>query len=442
MNLIRQFAKVTTFVVAAFAMLFASGCSENTDEPTPGGLSVTPTTSVTFDADGGTMTLTVESDTAWDATTQQDWLTIVEGDTSFELTADPNPDTESRAGEVIVSNGVESVTVSVTQAASEPSEPVQMWYDAGRYWGDQYFGEGTSNIQLVFIDVDPALEPSSGNGLYLDMIAEPMDESKTVEFLEIPAGTYTLNDSNEVNTISVGDYTYMRPFIDFVWADMIPLTEGTVTVEGTRPNYTITVDFPNNGNRVYAQYKGDIKLPNPNYVIPEIDFGTLTKPNIINYHSNPYNDYSVDRWELFASAPEVSVSGTSYMGSGYAFEMSHIFTAIGSGNQIPDGVYTIDYSGDPMTVEGASSTNSSHAGAWVIHLENNLSDVYALVQGTITFSYENGEYTAEIDAVTDLGTVVTGTVKVPWVKESNGNDPLTGTPGDLDYDPTDDDYDI
>lgn len=77
--------------------------------------------SLSFDQNGGSAQVDIDgdpSDCAWQASTQQDWLSLSassgEGDAAIEITATPNPSAETREGTVSVAGK----TVSVSQAAN------------------------------------------------------------------------------------------------------------------------------------------------------------------------------------------------------------------------------------------------------------------------------------------------------------------------------------
>lgn len=323
-------------------------------------------------------------------------------------------------------------------------EPITLFYNDGAYYGDAYYGKGTENFQLTFLDVDPYGDAVNATFLSLDIIAETMNTSSSVEFLEIPDGTYEITDSHTPKTVATGDYTYIHPIVNLAYGDKIPVTGGSVTIEGnTADGYSIRVDLLHAGGRFVGEYKGAISLKNPNYVIPAIDLGTLTRLNVMNYYANPFNDYSVDGYQMHVSEEGVTIQNSQYMGTGWAVELPNILVPSGSRRGIPDGTYDIGSGSGPMTVTAGSQSEDGRHGMWIVRVENNLNGgAYPIVGGTLTSAYKDGEYTISINGTTDKGTVVTGTIRVLWESPLPEEGAISGTPGDFNYDFANDNYDI
>lgn len=323
-------------------------------------------------------------------------------------------------------------------------EPITLFYNDGRYYGDAYYGKGTENFLLTFLDVDPYGDAVNATFLCLDIIAETMDTSSSIEFLEIPNGTYEITDSHTPKTVATSDHTYIHPIVNLAYGDKIPVTGGSVTIEGnTADGYSIRVDLLHAGGRFVGEYKGAISLKNPNYVIPAIDLGTLTRLNVMNYYANPFNDYSVDGYQMHVSEEGVIIQNSQYMGTGWAVELPNIMVPSGSRRGIPDGTYNIGSGTGPMTVTAGSQSEDGRHGMWIVRVENNLNGgAYPVVGGTLTSSYKDGEYTIAINGTTDKGTVVTGTIRVPWESPLPEEGAISGTPGDFNYDFAKDNYDI
>ncbi|MDR2890237.1 MAG: hypothetical protein LBV18_01310 [Alistipes sp.] len=439
--------------LCALALGLAVSCGDPDKEPTP------PTPEAPAAPTGltvGTLTTTTAA-LSWSAVEGADGYNVTIGDGEATSVTSPAYAAEGLTPETVYTWKVQAVkgdlasdwtdgtAFTTLKENEEPEpEPLKLFVDNNYEHNRGIYSDGADNLNIGFLDIDPWGTETSGTLIRLDMATAPINVDKTTEFLQIPNGTYELNTSTEAGSIFHNDtYSFVQIIEDAFPTAMFGLTGGTMTVEGSHPDdYTITVDFTyTNGEedmRFYGIYEGPILMKNPDYVIPAIDFGTLVKSNGVNFYSNPYDDYSVDRWAIYASDPGVEKQGGNYLGEGYVIELSHIFTAIGSNKQIPDGEYTIDYSGDAGTVEGAKSDNASHSGAWIVKMENTYSQApVALVQGKMTFAYVDGEYTIEVDAVSDKGTVVTGTVKIAHEADL-GDGTVGGTPGDIDYDPDND----
>ena len=117
------------FVLAAF-----TGCSNSDDDPLPveedATLAATPT-SFSFDADGGTTTFSVSSNTTWRINFQStDWcrpsIQTTSGNATVTLSADANSlEKERTLSFTITAAGAADVVLQISQAAqdAEPSEP-------------------------------------------------------------------------------------------------------------------------------------------------------------------------------------------------------------------------------------------------------------------------------------------------------------------------------
>ncbi len=71
-----------------------------------------------FTAEGSTETVDVTAGTNWKVTANRDWIEIVEGESSFDVTVGENDTEESRSGTITVKNSVSEVKVAVTQVVA------------------------------------------------------------------------------------------------------------------------------------------------------------------------------------------------------------------------------------------------------------------------------------------------------------------------------------
>ena len=85
-------------------------------------LSVT-TTSLSIQGTGGSQSVSVQSNACWKASTHDSWLhvdnTSHKGSASVQVSADANEKLTERTGSVTISDGINSATISVTQAAGQ-----------------------------------------------------------------------------------------------------------------------------------------------------------------------------------------------------------------------------------------------------------------------------------------------------------------------------------
>lgn len=83
-------------------------------------------TSLGFEAGGGTLSFTITSNTSW-TISKPEWCALSQtsgtGNAVISVTANENPNTEQRSGEVTVAGEyVKSVSIAVTQKAKEKEE--------------------------------------------------------------------------------------------------------------------------------------------------------------------------------------------------------------------------------------------------------------------------------------------------------------------------------
>ena len=90
-------------------------------------IAVNPT-ELSFEAAGGTQTLTTTANAEWSVSVDQDWVTlsatsVPEGESTVDVTAAENEVTEERSATITFANGDDKVTVTVKQAAAEEVVP-------------------------------------------------------------------------------------------------------------------------------------------------------------------------------------------------------------------------------------------------------------------------------------------------------------------------------
>lgn len=93
-----------------------------TEEPISGPVKKTLSTDLTtlsFEAEGGTSSFAITSNTSW-SITKPEWCSLSEssgtGNATISVTANENPNTEQRSGQIVISgDGANSVTITITQ---------------------------------------------------------------------------------------------------------------------------------------------------------------------------------------------------------------------------------------------------------------------------------------------------------------------------------------
>ncbi len=109
--------KYISFLLTSLALLWTAGCSD--DDTALSSLTIDTTSSVGFDANGGTGTITYTATGAVTATSDQSWLTVStpsNGTVTFTVAA--NDDIVSRTGQVILSCDGITQSVGITQTGA------------------------------------------------------------------------------------------------------------------------------------------------------------------------------------------------------------------------------------------------------------------------------------------------------------------------------------
>ncbi len=292
--------------------------------------------------------------------------------------------------------------------------PLTLFNDGAQYLGDVIFGEGTENVVLNFLDVDPYGGEVDATQIVLDIITTTMDNHPTIEFFNLPAGTYEINDTFGVNTIAVGDHTYMQSIVGGFPAGRWAIEGGTMTVAGDNTGYTMTFELLLEGGRILAEYNGTLPLENP-YYLPRygevMDFGTMTHIFTANYYNNVFGDLTVDSWVLSAVTNANIMPGTE---DGWLFN-AQLLTHLNRGRPLPDGEYTVSDSMLPWTVLPGvfNEQEGTRDGLCIVRAEGGqlMRPVYPLTSGKLTTSSSGGVYTIVVDAFTSDGLNVKGTIQ-------------------------------
>lgn len=81
------------------------------------------TTSISMQSEGGTQAVSVQSNASWKASTRDSWLhvdgTSHKGSSSVQVTVDMNDRLTERSGSITITDGINSATVTVLQAAGQ-----------------------------------------------------------------------------------------------------------------------------------------------------------------------------------------------------------------------------------------------------------------------------------------------------------------------------------
>jgi hypothetical protein len=303
-----------------------------------------------------------------------------------------------------------------------------VWGDIALYYGDLY-GPDSRNFALYFQDADVVDPEWNGNviELDLDVISPVIDDGPTVQFLEIPSGTYVVDGSNDILTIDPRYSALLMVVAEEVEEDL-GLVSGFMMVSGNPENYRMTFDMElSNGEMFYAVYEGPLVIPNPDYVEPmppfedDVDMGTLPMQGELLYVSDPFDEPTVDAYLTEGFSPEVQLvmdtpTSGHYEGTGWIIGDIQFHAELGAGPIIPDGEYEIADSNDPGYVLAGfvNPNNNALVGLWARWIEDDdVINIAPVLSGTVTSAYVEGVYTITVDGVDNAGhsikAIVTGT---------------------------------
>lgn len=236
-------------------------------EPAQPSLSVAPET-LSFKAEGETLELTVTAkDVNWTATCDAKWLTITggsgDGNATVAVKAEPNTaPTPLSTTIVFAGEGVEPVSIAVTQAAKfDPGEAAVLTL-AEAYWAGDYWGTAGTLNDLYIVLTDMPMQngaltyPGKIIQLDLNIPATTFDKVETVvagsytpSYTLTPLQRYTFN-SDEVSYIWDYDASGAKTATHYT-------TGGSVTIARSAAGYTIDLDLKMDDNTTYkAHYEG------------------------------------------------------------------------------------------------------------------------------------------------------------------------------------------
>ena len=226
--------------------------------------------SLSFKADGETLELTVTAkDVSWTATSEASWLTITggsgDGDATVQVKADPNTTSASQNTTIVVSGeGVDAVTIPVTQAAKvDPGEVVTLTH-AEAYWTDDYWDTAGTLNELYIVMTDMPIQNGvltyPGKIIQIDLNI-PATTFAKVE--EVVAGNY----SPSYSLTPTQRYTFNSDEVSYIWdydASGVVTTRryttgGSVTISRSGNNYTIDLSLTMDDNSTFnARYNGSM----------------------------------------------------------------------------------------------------------------------------------------------------------------------------------------
>lgn len=156
--------------------------------------------------------------------------------------------------------------------------PQPLYRTAGLEEGEGYYGDfyenGTNSFVFFLTEFQPPrTATTNGYDFSFDLTTIAVDASPSKQYLDIPAGTYTIGEAGVAGKVNANGSAVI-PVVDGVY-DFYGLrvfTGGTVKISKSGENYTISLDVTFEGyfeaipeEEFHARYIGPMQIPNPNY---------------------------------------------------------------------------------------------------------------------------------------------------------------------------------
>lgn len=188
-----------TFIIAVLSVVLVSCRKENGD-----GI-VSSSTSLTFPANGGSQNVTITSSSDWSVVNIPSWISATpstgyKGRSVLVVTVSNNYSTSERTGGIIVGNGSDNVTISISQSAADVINEISANVSSLSFSAD---GESknisiTSNFSWETIDKPSwiTISPSSGTKGTTNLTVTASKSSSTTS----RTGTISLGKSSSATT--------------------------------------------------------------------------------------------------------------------------------------------------------------------------------------------------------------------------------------------------
>ncbi len=192
----------TAALFLCLAVVSFASCGDdeggNGPEPVVPELSAAPA-DLSFVAAGETKTIEVKArNVAWKATTTAEWLTLTDAsgsaDGTVRVEADPNTGDKALKATILISGeGVETVTVNVSQAAADAPLPEvsasvkNLTFTCGDYYSKEFTveadGEWTAVADAAWIELDQKTQEGSYNGTVTVSVAKNGGAARDTEIV-------------------------------------------------------------------------------------------------------------------------------------------------------------------------------------------------------------------------------------------------------------------
>lgn len=443
------------------------GCNEPVEEPKPEvktPVIMLEKESVEAMTEGETITVSYTIENAVEGTTltvteEAAWIeniAVAEDAISFDVAA--NETFEAREATLTVAyDGAENATLTVTQLGAEDPTIILKNHTQTCTLRPGYEGLGADRYYLglcsgqTFEAPDGTIIPTSTDDIifYCAFYGEPAD----LNYVTIPAGTYTLTDEEKKLGNLDPYYTYIVRNDGNSAPINTPATAATVTVEvieGDVPSYIINLDYTfEDGTQLQARYEGEIFIqvstpltaPTP-WMEEDYDtefVGIYAKRDGGSAYISGADMIIVQLYDC-----ELSEEGAQQGGIVVRLELTSPELE-GMNPMIPDGVYNVSMNSEMYSTPVGDVLNlgESFGGITMMGTAARVMDESgkyyygAVLSGAVTVTSEGFEQTISVDFMTGNGKHITGSYTGPVVIDNYfyspplSDDPYSTLEGDM-----------
>lgn len=426
LNLIRAVSVAAMLITSSLTMVSCSESGKSNTEKDKS-LEVTPKV-VSVPCEGGEQLLELKSNgVSWTAMSSEEWLHISpsdgSSDASVKVTIDENKETSSRMATItFAGSGVSNVNVDVVQDAGKPKDVNKtMTYAEYYYYGDYYKTDGKFS-SVVLLLTDGIVLPA---GLqYPCEIVQLTLNLNNVSFKNVDiTGKYKVADGApaEDHTILIsGSSTgYYNDPKKPIYTHKPVSGEAEITKDGTSYNvkFTLTLD---DGSKYTGAYNGIVtSLNNTVQSTLTEDFrpARTTKAEV-NFQVLPESEgykYDVVTLDLVGKNDKQNYDDMMLM---FFVDKTAKNTKNIVGEYKVDSKYETREPADILknsAIPGSVSTqdgSTNFIGCWYLETDETLGTIVGnkapAVDGTISISKNNDDYTIEYEFIDDAGYTVKG----------------------------------
>jgi hypothetical protein len=222
-------------------------------------------------------------------------------------------------------------TIAIEGPTSASDEEAGKWEAAAvsiefPYCSHTNFYSGDDDIDkftVGFTTYDPDVYPQTGHQLYIDFVTGKTNASSDQQYVEMPNGTYLINETEEVGTVPLSSVLLMQlednNEVDYHDGYEGSILGGSVTVTKDNDQYTIEFTLElDDGETFSGIYTGPLQFENPDYDdgtpdLPET-FATPDGPGKVYYKRIKPSDPNDKTVMVTNSNYTESLLGVSYSG--------------------------------------------------------------------------------------------------------------------------------